>query len=136
IRIMDLAPIILGMATGLIRACVQRITQSAPAPIQRLTRTPKCGAARGRTKTNHNRTGSFTPPAMALSPGMPQFQRRKDGPFVDQRTSFEDTNSTTGSGKTTWVKRGLLVLTSVLVLGMAVGVGLRAVSAAPSPWAS
>ncbi len=55
---------------------------------------------------------------------------------MDQRTSFEDTHSTTGPGKTTWVKRGLLVLTSVLVLGMAVGIGLRAVSAAPSPWAS
>jgi subtilase family serine protease len=61
-------------------------------------------------------------------------QRRKDGTFVDQRTSSEDTRG--AIMHTPWVRKGLLVLASVLVVGMAVGVGLRYAAAAPAPWVS
>jgi hypothetical protein len=54
--------------------------------------------------------------------------------FVDQRSSFESKRDTTGLGMSPWLRKGLLVFGAVLMVGMAIGAGLRFASAAPAPY--
>lgn len=56
---------------------------------------------------------------------------------MDQRSSSEGKRDTTASfGMSPWLRKGLLVFGAVLVVGMAIGAGLRYANAAPAPWVS